>query len=452
MRKLGVLDRLLTPAILVCMVVGVLIGNYVPGVQAAFDTARFQSVSAPIAIGLIVMMWPILTKVRYEALPALLPTRHMLTQVLLSLLLNWVVAPFLMLALAWAALPDLPTYRTGVIMVGLARCIAMVMVWNALARGDGEYCAVLVVLNSLLQIVLYAPFALLFVNVLGGGGGVEQTLHVSYGDVAISVLIYLGIPLAAGIATRFAMLRLTSRRFFETTFLPYFGPLALLGLLYTIVVMFAYQGHHIVHNIGPVFRVFVPLILYFVIMWSATFALVWWWARRAAGGHEKENTCGAREERESGAVPATEGITQVRHGNTRAGGGTEWSYEMAVVQSFTAASNNFELAIAVTIAVYGVGSDQALAATIGPLVEVPVLLALTWVALRLRQGLKWTSMTDVEAGNPVGADIRARGELAADMTSVGVGDAASSAMTRECDGERAEAEKVLAGSAVETKS
>ncbi|KAM5532850.1 hypothetical protein V8D89_013491 [Ganoderma adspersum] len=449
MRKLGILDRLLTPAILVCMVVGVLIGNYVPGVQAAFDTARFQSVSAR----LIVMMWPILTKVRYEALPKLLPTRHMLTHVLLSLLLNWIVAPFLMLALAWAALPDLPTYRTGVIMVGLARCIAMVMVWNALARGDGEYCAVLVVLNSLLQIVLYAPFALLFVNVLGGGGGVEQTLHVSYGNVAISVLIYLGIPLAAGITTRFLMLRLTSRRFFEATFLPYFGPLALLGLLYTIVVMFAYQGHHIVHNLGPVFRVFVPLVLYFVVMWSAAFALVWWCARRAAAGNANDGT-GGGESREEGTEPEVEGRTQTGHSNTPAGGGTrkaDWSYEMAVVQSFTAASNNFELAIAVTIAVYGVGSDQALAATIGPLVEVPVLLGLTWVALWLRQRLRWTSIADVEAGNNVGAEIRPRGELATDTTSVGVGEA-TRAMDGGKDGGRAEDEKALGGSREETKS
>ncbi|TFK93741.1 arsenical-resistance protein ACR3 [Polyporus arcularius HHB13444] len=357
------------------MIVGVLIGNFVPGVQAAFDTARFQSVSAPIAIGLIVMMWPILTKVRYEALPSLLPTLHTLTHVLVSLLLNWIIGPFLMLGLAWATLPDLPTYRVGVIMVGLARCIAMVMVWNALAKGDGEYCAILVVLNSLLQIVLYAPFALLFVNILGGGGGVQNTIHVSYGDVAISVLIYLGIPLAAGVVTRFTVMRLAGREFFETRFLPYFSPLALLGLLYTIIVMFAYQGHHIVHNLGPVFRVFVPLILYFVIMWTATFAFVWWRARRA-----QLQTAGEKE---------------------RGRRTTEWSYEMAVVQSFTAASNNFELAIAVTIAVYGVGSDQALAATIGPLVEVPVLLALTWVALFLRRRLRWRPESRGEAENEI---------------------------------------------------
>ncbi|KAH9913903.1 arsenical-resistance protein [Epithele typhae] len=365
MKKLGILDRLLSPAILICMVVGVLIGNFVPGVQEAFDTARFQSVSAPIATGLLVMMWPILTKVRYESLPALLPTRTMAVHIALSLALNWLVAPFVMLALAWAALPDLPTYRTGVIMVGLARCIAMVVV--------------------ALQVVLYAPLSLLFVNVLGGGGGVEETLHVSYKDVAISVLIVRVFclldpilviadgaraavprhPALCGIVTRFVVLKTTSRAFLESRFLPWFSPLAFIGLLYTIVVMFAYQGHHIVHNLGPVFRVFVPLVLYFALMWSAAFAFVWWCGRRA----RRRQVAGA-------AGPA--------------GGGVEWSYEMAVVQSFTAASNNFELAIAVTIAVYGVGSDQALAATIGPLVEVPVLLGLTWVALFLKRKLKWS--------------------------------------------------------------
>ncbi|KAI0630326.1 sodium bile acid symporter family-domain-containing protein [Trametes polyzona] len=368
-KRLSILDRLLTPAILLCMIAGVLIGNFVPGVQDAFDTARFQSVSAPIAAGLIVMMWPILTKVRYESLPALLPTRRMLAHVVLSLALNWLAAPLLMLALAWAALPDLPAHRAGVVMVGLARCIAMVVVWSALAGGDAEYCAVLVVLNSVLQVALYAPLALLFVNVLGGGGGLQETVHVSYGDVAISVLIYLGIPLAAGVLTRFALLRLTSRTFFETRFLPSFSPLALLGLLYTVVVMFAYQGHRIVHNLGPVFRVLVPLVAYFVLMWSATFALVWRLARR---------------ERPRAGVRM-------------------WTYEMAVVQSFTAASNNFELAIAVTIAVYGVGSDQALAATIGPLVEVPVLLALTWVALLLQRKLRWHGSVQDEGGQEDGA-------------------------------------------------
>ncbi|KAI0072390.1 arsenical-resistance protein ACR3 [Panus rudis PR-1116 ss-1] len=328
------------------MIVGVIIGEFVPNVQNAFDTVRFQSVSVPIAIGLLVMMWPILTKVEYEAIPQLFRTKALYKHILISFILNWIIGPLIMLALAWATLPDLPTYRAGVIMVGLARCIAMVMIWNQLAGGDANYCAILVVVNSVLQIVLYSPYSLLFVNIIGGGKGDE--LHLEYGEVAISVLIYLGIPLGLGILTRFGVLAVASRHFFHHRFLPIFSPLALIGLIYTILVMFAYQGHHILHTLGPVFRVFVPMILYFAIMWTAAFALVWKLSRKKGG----EKT---------------------------------YSYEMAAVQAFTAGSNNFELAIAVTIAVYGVGSDQALAATIGPLVEVPVLLALTWVALLLKE-------------------------------------------------------------------
>ncbi|KAF8063603.1 sodium bile acid symporter family-domain-containing protein [Lyophyllum atratum] len=340
------------------MIIGVVIGEFVPNVQNAFDTVRFDSVSVPIAIGLIVMMWPILTKVQYEQLPKLFTSSRIWIHLGISLILNWILGPLLMLGLAWATLPDLPTYRTGVILVGLARCIAMVMIWNQLAKGDSEYCAILVIINSVLQIILYSPYALLFINTIGGS--TQSSVHVSYGAVAISVLIYLGIPLAAGVITRYSVWYLSSKTFLETKFIPLFSPIALLGLLYTILVMFAYQGHHILHNIRSVFRVFVPMILYFIIMWSAAFALIYYLTRKETG---RSSTFG---------------------------------YEMAVVQSFTAGSNNFELAIAVAIAVYGVGSDQALAATIGPLVEVPVLLALTWVALFLGQRLNWKRLEGEE--------------------------------------------------------
>lgn len=350
-KRLSIFDRLLSPLIILAMIIGVLIGEFTPHVQQAFDTVRFNSVSVPIAIGLMIMMWPILTKIRYESLPTLFSSPRIWIQIGISLFLNWIVGPLVMVGLAWATLPDLPTYRTGVIMVGLARCIAMVVVWNQLAKGNSEYCAILVVINSVLQIVLYSPYALLFINKIGGENHVD--IHVSYKDVAISVLIYLGIPLTAGIVTRYTVWYFTSKKFLTTRFLPYFSPIALLGLLYTILVMFAYQGHHIIHNLGPVFRVFVPMILYFVIMWTSTFAGVYYLSRRESGQKEI------------------------------------FGYEMAVVQAFTAGSNNFELAIAIAIAVYGVGSDQALAATIGPLVEVPVLLALTWVALFFRRRLNW---------------------------------------------------------------
>ncbi|KAH8834282.1 arsenical-resistance protein ACR3 [Flagelloscypha sp. PMI_526] len=323
------------------MLIGVLLGIYVPGIQNAFDTVKFYNVAAPIAIGMIIMMWPALCKIQYEQFPIIFRSRAIYRQLGISLVLNWIIGPFIMLGLAWATLPDLPTYRTGVIFVGLARCIAMVVVWNDLARGNPEYCAILVLINSLMQLVLYSPLAVFFVNVIGR----ESEVRINYGSVAISVLIYLGIPLVLAIITRYAVWSLKSKEFLTGRFLPLFGPLSLIGLLYTIIVMFAYQGHHIISNIGHVFRVFVPMFLYFLIMWSFTFGTILWLSRRY-------------------------------HGQ---------GYDMAVTQAFTAGSNNFELAIAVAIGVYGVNSDQALAATIGPLVEVPVLLGLTWAALALRR-------------------------------------------------------------------
>jgi len=259
-----------------------------------------------------------------------------------------------MAGLAWATLPEssLERERKGVMLVGVARCIAMVLIWTGLAQGDPEYCAVLVGVNSLLQIVLFSPYALLFLNVLGSNSGSNSpslTLHFS--QVASSVGIYLGIPLAAGCLTRFTMKRVLAPRLFSS-FLRWFGPVALIGLLYTVVVLFANQGKQIVDNIGSVFRIFVPLILYFVIVWNCTFFTLYYFSRKgfadSIGGYEK-----------------------------------------AVVQAFTAGSNNFELAIAVAIASFGVESPEALAATIGPLVEVPVLLALTYVALYLRPKLEW---------------------------------------------------------------
>ncbi|KAJ2931316.1 hypothetical protein H1R20_g5867, partial [Candolleomyces eurysporus] len=302
-QELGILDRLLTPIILIFMVVGVIIGRYAPQIKDALDTIKFNGVSIPIAIGLIVMMWPVLTKVEYERLPKIFGSKQLWIHMGISLVLNWIVGPFLMLGLAWATLPDLPTYRVGVIMVGIARCIAMVMIWNDLAKGDANYCAILVVLNAILQIVLYSPFALLFINVLGG----EQVagIHVSYREVALSVLIYLGIPLGAGVVTRYTVWRLAGKEFLKEKFIPVFSPLALVGLLYTILVLFAYQGDNIVANARPVFRVFVPLILYFTLMWTLTFFTIWHFSCRE---------------------PAEKRV---------------FGYEMAVVQAFTASSNNF---------------------------------------------------------------------------------------------------------------
>ncbi|BEJ11529.1 hypothetical protein CspHIS471_0109510 [Cutaneotrichosporon sp. HIS471] len=319
-KGLSWLDRLLSILILVAMVIGVVIGKFVPNTKVILSGATLDGVSIPI-----------------------------------SLVLNWLIAPFLMLGLAWATLPDQPTYRTGVIMVGLARCIAMVMIWNHLARGDINYCAILVIVNSVLQIALYSPMSLFFVNIISK----EDALRLEYGKTAIAVLIYLGIPLAAGVVTRFVMMGLLGMKRFEGVFLPWFGPLSLIGLLYTIIVICAEQATRILDNIGLVFRTFVPLTLYFVLMWVGTFALCFYL-------------------------------------NHKRGAAKGYSYETAVVQAFTAASNNFELAIAVCVAVYGVDSDQALAATIGPLVEVPVLLILTHVALRLKTSLNWDVTEEVD--------------------------------------------------------
>lgn len=336
---------------IIAVAVGATTGDAIPN---AFDTVRLKGVSLPIVVGLIVMMVPPLAKVQYEQLPVIFGTRKVWFHLGISLVLNWVVGPFVMLACAWAALPDLPTYRSGVILVGIARCIAMVMIWNGLAGGDHNYCAILVAFNSLIQIVLYAPYALFLINVIGG----SDDLKIDYGTVAIQVLIYLGIPLVAGVVVRYSVWALKGKQWLESRFMPWFAPLALVGLLYTIFVIFAYKGNDIIDNIGDVFRVVVPLLMYFVAMWFAAFFFMFWLSLK----NKKY-----------------------------------FSYEMAVVQSFTAGSNNFELAIAIAIGTYGISSDQALAATIGPLVEVPVLLALTYVSLLLKRKLGWPDQSDEEA-------------------------------------------------------
>ncbi|CAO3666726.1 unnamed protein product [Umbelopsis ramanniana] len=335
------------------MVVGVLIGYYVPGVQPAFATVEFSSVSVPIAIGLLVMMYPVLCKLEYEQLPRIFAKREIWVQLALSFALNWIVGPILMTGLAWATLFDLEGYRTGVIMVGMARCIAMVLIWNEIAMGNPDYCAILMVFNSVLQIALYSPLCVLFINIVPTwfGGQVDAEIQLEMWPVVQSVLIYLGIPLAAGFLTRVILVRLVNKRWYETKFLPRIGPFALIGLLYTIVVMFANQGHHIVTNIGSVFRVMVPMLCYFIIMFFGTFMVC-----RLMG----------------------------------------FPYTLAVTQSFTAGSNNFELAIAVAVGVYGINSDQALAATIGPLIEVPVLLILSYLSLWLKKKLTWKKVETTE--------------------------------------------------------
>jgi ACR3 family arsenite transporter len=335
--QLGVLDRFLPLWIFATMALGVGLGRVWPGIADVIDALRIDTVSLPIAIGLLWMMYPVLTKVQYEQLSRVTTAWKMFS---VSLVLNWLIGPVIMFLLAWIFLPDMPEYRVGLIMVGLARCIAMVLIWNLLARGDNDYCAVLVALNSVFQILLYSVYAYFFVSVastwIPWGFGDTEDVRVSMWDVARSVLIFLGVPLVAGIITRFWVIRAKGRDWFETTFMPKLSPTAIVGLLFTIVIMFSLKGEYIVDLPLDVLRIAVPLLVYFLIMFGVSYVLSW-----------------------------------------RLG----FRYADTATLSFTAASNNFELAIAVTIGVFGLESGQAFAAVVGPLVEVPVLVSLVYVAL-----------------------------------------------------------------------
>jgi ACR3 family arsenite transporter len=335
--RLSLLDRFLPIWIFLAMALGVIAGYIWPGIAGVFDTLRIDTVSLPIAIGLLWMMYPVLAKVKYEELGKVAQAWE---QFSVSLVLNWVIGPVIMFVLAWVLLPDLPHYRTGLIIVGLARCIAMVLIWNMLAEGDNEYCAVLVALNSVFQIIMYSPLAYFYLAVVPGWLGGEGTVvDIGMGDIAKSVLIFLGIPLAAGIITRFSMIRRKGEEWYDNVLMPKLGPTALVGLLFTIVVMFSMQGDKILAAPLDVLRVAIPLVIYFLLMFAVSFALSIW--RR-------------------------------------------FPYELAATQSFTAASNNFELAIAVAVGTFGIASQEALATVIGPLIEVPVLIGLVYVALWVR--------------------------------------------------------------------
>ncbi|KAF2687103.1 arsenical-resistance protein ACR3 [Lentithecium fluviatile CBS 122367] len=340
-KSLGWLDRLLALWILLAMIIGVLLGNFVEETGPALQKGKFVGVSVPIALGLLVMMYPILCKVRYETLHLVFQQRALWVQIGFSIVVNWIVAPFLMLALSWAFLPDKSELREGLILVGLARCIAMVLIWTGLAGGDDEYCAILVAVNSGLQMVLYAPLSILFLQAISHGG---STIPVSYSTVATSVAVFLGIPLAAAVVTRFALRKLAGPTWFDMVFLKWIAPWSLIGLLYTILVLFASQGHQVVHQIVSVVRVAAPLIVYFVTIFFLTLLVTYKFG---------------------------------------------FGYKLGATQSFTAASNNFELAIAVAVATFGPDSDQALASTVGPLIEVPVLLGLVYLVKWIGSRWEW---------------------------------------------------------------
>ncbi|MFD3561869.1 ACR3 family arsenite efflux transporter [Streptomyces sp. NPDC058686] len=336
--RLSFVDRYLAVWILAAMAVGLGMGRLVPGLGDALARVTVTGVSLPIALGLLVMMYPVLAKVRYDRLGTVTRDRRLLIP---SLVLNWVLGPALMFALAWIFLPDLPAYRTGLIVVGLARCIAMVVIWNDLACGDREAAAVLVALNSLFQVVAFSLLGWFYLSVLPGLLGLEQTaLDVSVWEIARSVLIFLGIPLLAGFLTRRLGEKAKGRAWYEAKLIPRIGPFALYGLLFTIVVLFALQGDAITSQPLDVARIALPLLVYFAVMWTGSMAL-----GKAVG----------------------------------------LDHPRATTLAFTAAGNNFELAIAVAIATFGATSGQALAGVVGPLIEVPVLIGLVHVALAARR-------------------------------------------------------------------
>ncbi|WP_305885212.1 ACR3 family arsenite efflux transporter [Lentzea sp. HUAS12] len=346
LHRLSFLDRLLPVWIGVAMAAGLLLGRFVPGLQGVLDAVKIGEVSLPIALGLLLMMYPVLAKVRYDRLDTV--TRDTRTMVL-SLVLNWVLGPALMFALAWIFLADLPEYRTGLIIVGLARCIAMVIIWNDLACGDREAAAVLVALNSVFQVIMFGVLGWFYLDLLPGWLGLDTaTVDFSAWEIAQSVLIFLGIPLLAGYLSRKLGERSKGREWYESKYLPRVGPIALYGLLFTIVVLFALQGETITSRPLDVVRIALPLLVYFAIMWAGSYAL--------------------------GKVSGL-------------------SYERTTTLAFTAAGNNFELAIAVAIGVFGVTSGQALAGVVGPLIEVPVLVGLVYVSLWLRR--RWVARAEV---------------------------------------------------------
>ncbi|MCR2816529.1 ACR3 family arsenite efflux transporter [Microbacterium jiangjiandongii] len=333
-RRLSTLDRWLPLWIGLAMVAGLLLGQFVPAVSDLLVTLEVGGLSIPIAVGLLVMMYPVLAKVRYDKIAAVTGDKKLLVS---SLVLNWIAGPALMFALAWVFLPDLPEYRTGLIIVGLARCIAMVVIWNDLACGDREAAAVLVAINSVFQVVAFSLLGWFYLTVLPGWLGLDtQGLEISVGQIALNVLIFLGIPLVAGFASRLIGERRRGREWYEQTFLPRVGPWALYGLLFTIVLLFALQGEQVISHPGDVARIALPLLVYFAVMWFAGL-----FTGKALG----------------------------------------LTYARSSTLAFTAAGNNFELAIAVAIGTFGAASGQALAGVVGPLIEVPVLVGLVYVSL-----------------------------------------------------------------------
>ncbi len=326
---LSLQDKMLPILILGAMFIGLIMNQFIPNIQDIFNAVQIDTVSLPIAIGLLWMMYPVLAKVQYERIPQALSEYRLFGT---SLLQNWIIGPILMTILAWIFLADFPGYRDGIILVGLARCIAMVLIWNMLAGGDSEKCAILVALNSIFQIFFYAIYAWIFIGIT----------NLNIFDIARSVFIFLGMPVIAGFLTRVFLRRKKGDEWYSTVFMPKLGPTAILGLLFTVIAMFSMQGEKIITQPIDIFRISIPLFVYFITMFFVSFLISFL---------------------------------------------LKFSYEETVTLSFTAASNNFELAIAVAVATFGISSDQALATVVGPLIEVPVLLLLVYISLWLKKVL-----------------------------------------------------------------
>lgn len=338
--RLSTLDRFLPLWIFLAMAFGIGLGKLFPQLGPALDSVKLDTVSLPIAVGLLWMMYPVLAKVKYGKIPEVAANWKMSGT---SLFLNWIVGPALMFGLAWVMLPDHPEYRTGLILVGLARCIAMVLIWNMLAGGDNEFAAVLVAINSIFQIVMYTVLGYFYLTIVPQWlGGEAVALNVSMGEIAKSVLIFLGIPLAAGFLTHLILGRIKGEEWYEKTFVPRLAPTAIIGLLFTIVMMFSLKGEVILERPLDVVRIALPLLIYFIIMFSLSF-----------------------------------GISYL----------LKFPYADTATISFTAAGNNFELAIAVAIGVFGLASGEALATVVGPLIEVPALISLVYLSLWLGRKL-----------------------------------------------------------------